>query len=296
MYQGSYPALITPLTADGIDEQCLRQLVNWLIEQGSHGIVAVGTTGESATLSFEEHKQVVEIVVEEAQGRVPVLAGAGSNNPQEAKVFAQHAEKVGADALLCVAGYYNRPSQEGLYQHFKTVHDATSLPIIIYNIPPRAVVDISPDTMARLAQLPRIVGVKDATGDLSRVLLERQLIAKPFSFLSGDDIAAVAYNANGGQGCISVTANVAPGLCAQLQQACLQNDFDSALKIQQRLLPLHTALFIEPNPAGVKYAASLLGLCSDYCRLPMVPLSDDTKVAIRHGLERLNLLQPVEIL
>lgn len=291
MFQGSYPALITPFTANGIDEDGLRRLVNWLIEQGSHGIVAVGTTGESATLSFEEHKRVVEIVVAETQGRIPIMAGAGSNNPEEAIVFAQHAEKIGADALLCVAGYYNRPSQEGLYQHFKKVHDATTLPITIYNIPPRTVVDISPDTMARLAELPRVVGVKDASGDLSRVLQEKQRIAKAFSFLSGDDIAAVAYNANGGQGCISVTANVAPALCAQLQQACLQNDFASALAIQQRLLPLHEALFIEPNPAGAKYAASLLGLCSDYCRLPMVPLSEETKKAIRQALEQLNLLE-----
>ncbi len=291
MFQGSYPALITPFTANGIDEDSLRRLVNWLIEQGSHGIVAVGTTGESATLSFEEHKRVVEIVVAETQGRIPIMAGAGSNNPEEAIVFAQHAEKIGADALLCVAGYYNRPSQEGLYQHFKKVHDATTLPITIYNIPPRTVVDISPDTMARLAELPRVVGVKDASGDLSRVLQEKQRIAKAFSFLSGDDIAAVAYNANDGQGCISVTANVAPALCAQLQQACLQNDFASALAIQQRLLPLHEALFIEPNPAGAKYAASLLGLCSDYCRLPMVPLSEETKKAIRQALEQLNLLE-----
>ncbi len=291
MFQGSYPALITPFTANGIDEDGLRRLVNWLIEQGSHGIVAVGTTGESATLSFEEHKRVVEIVVAETQGRIPIMAGAGSNNPEEAIVFAQHAEKIGADALLCVAGYYNRPSQEGLYQHFKKVHDATTLPITIYNIPPRTVVDISPDTMARLAELPRVVGVKDASGDLSRVLQEKQRIAKAFSFLSGDDIAAVAYNTNGGQGCISVTANVAPALCAQLQQACLQNDFASALAIQQRLLPLHEALFIEPNPAGAKYAASLLGLCSDYCRLPMVPLSEETKKAIRQALEQLNLLE-----
>ena len=293
MFTGSYTALITPMTETDIDEDALRRLVNWQIEQGSHGLVAVGTTGESATLSFEEHKRVVEIVVQECNGRVPVLAGAGSNNPNEAIVLAKHAEKIGADGLLCVAGYYNKPSQEGLYQHFKQVHDATSLPIIVYNIPPRCVVEISVDTMVRLAQLPRIAGVKDATGNVNRVLLEQQCIDKPFSYLSGDDIAALAYNANGGIGCISVTSNIAPALCAQLHTACRNNDFAKALTLQRQLVPLHNALFIEPNPAGAKYAAFLLGICSPYCRLPMVPLAATTKQLIREALVELRLIDEV---
>lgn len=289
MFTGSYTALITPMNTEGVDCDGLRRLVNWQIEQGSHGLVAVGTTGESATLTADEHKQVIKVVVEETAGRVPVLAGAGSNNPEEAIAFAQHAEAIGADGLLCVAGYYNRPSQQGLYHHFKRVHDATSIPIIIYNVPPRTVVDIQVDTMAQLARLPRIAGVKDATRDLSRVLLEQQVIDKDFSFLCGDDIAALAYNANGGRGIISVSANIAPALCAQLQNLCAENNFAAALEIQQALLPLHQALFVEPNPAGVKFAASLLGFCGDYCRLPMIPLSLETKQIIRDAMETLRL-------
>jgi 4-hydroxy-tetrahydrodipicolinate synthase len=281
------------MTESGIDETALRRLVNWQIEQGIHGLVAVGTTGESATLSAEEHKRVVEIVVQESNGRVPVLAGAGSNNPSEAIVFAQYGEKVGADGLLCVAGYYNRPSQEGLYQHFKRVHDATSLPLVIYNVPRRTVVEISIDTMARLAELPRVVGVKDATGDLNRILLEQRIIQKPFSYLSGDDISALAYNANGGIGCISVTSNIAPNLCVQLQYACRDNDFVKALGIQQLLVPLHQTLFIEPNPSGVKYAAFLLGIGSEYCRLPMVSLAKETKQRIRQAMVELRLIDEV---
>lgn len=290
MFRGSYTALVTPMTVDGIDVDNLRRLVDWQIEQGSHGLVAVGTTGESATVSFEEHKLIVKTVVDQTAGRVPVLAGAGSNNPEEAIIFAEYAESIGADGLLCVAGYYNRPSQEGLYHHFKRVHDATSLPIIVYNIPPRTVVGIELDTMVQLAQLPRIVGVKDASGDLSRILLESQLIEKPFCYLCGDDAAALAYNANGGQGIISVTANIAPALCAQMQQLCFDNNFSAALELQQSLLPLHQALFIEPNPAGAKFAASLLGFGSDFCRLPMVPLQLHTKQAIRQALETLQLI------
>ena len=293
MHYGSYTALVTPMHTTGIDEDALRRLVNWQVEQGSHGLVAVGTTGESATLTFAEHKRVVEIVVQECAGRIPVLAGAGSNNPEEAIVFAQHAEKTGADGLLCVAGYYNKPSQEGLYQHFKAVHDATALPIIVYNIPPRCVVEISVATLARLAKLPRVVGVKDATGNTNRILLERQLIDKSFYYFSGDDIAAVAYNANGGCGCISVTANIAPNLCAQLQNACRDNNFARALELQTLLTPLHHALFIEPNPAGAKYAAFLLGFCQDLCRLPMVPLTDATKLAIREAMVQLRLINEI---
>ena len=290
MFSGSYVALITPFREGAIDEAALRKMVNWHIEQGTHGLVPMGTTGESPTVSQAEHEQVISIVLEEASGRIPVIAGAGSNNPIESVHYAQVAQDLGANAILCVAGYYNRPSQEGLYQHFKYLHDHSNLPIIIYNIPPRAVVDIKADTMARLAQLPRVVGVKDATGDLTRISQERQLIKKPFSYLSGDDITAIAYNASGGNGCISVTANIAPKLCAQFQTACLAGHYREALAIHEKLVPLHQALFREPNPSGPKYAASLLGLCSEEVRLPLVPLTTPVKTEIRHCLERLDLL------
>lgn len=285
MFRGSLTALITPFSHNRLDESALRKMVNWQIENGTHGLVAVGTTGESPTLSEKEHKRVVEIVVEETAGRIPVIAGAGSNNPQEAVKYARFAEEVGADGLLCVAGYYNRPSQEGLYQHFKTVHDTVELPIIIYNIPPRVVVDIKPDTMARLAELPRIVGVKDATADLARISHERMRIKKPFAFISGEDMTAVAYNVSGGQGCISVASNVAPRLCSQMQEACLAKDFVKAMEIHDKLAPLHAALFAEPSPAGAKYAASLLELCSEECRIPIVPLSSDVRERIKKALE-----------
>ena len=284
MLRGSFTALITPFAGNRLDETALRKIVNWQIENGTHGVVPVGTTGESPTLTEQEHKRVVEIVVEEVNGRIPVLAGAGSNNPLEAVKYARFAQEVGADAVLCVAGYYNRPSQEGLYQHYKAVHDAIDLPVIIYNIPPRAVVDVKPDTMARLAELPRIAGVKDATMDLSRISQERMRIKKPFAYFSGEDMTAVAYNVSGGTGCISVTSNVAPAVCAQMQDACLEGDFRKALALHDRLAPLHGALFAEPNPAGAKYGASLLGLCTEECRLPMVPLADATKALIRESL------------
>ncbi|TXH68462.1 MAG: 4-hydroxy-tetrahydrodipicolinate synthase [Thiothrix sp.] len=290
MFQGSYVALITPFRDGAVDEAALRRLVNWHIEQGTHGLVPMGTTGESPTVTQAEHEQVIKIVLEETAGRVPVIAGAGSNNPVESVHYAKLAADLGADAMLCVAGYYNRPSQEGLYQHFHYLHEHSTLPIIIYNIPPRAVVDIKADTLARLAQLPRVVGVKDATGDLTRISQERQLIQKPFSYLSGDDITAIAYNASGGRGCISVTANIAPALCAQLQNACLNGDYQQALSLHEKLVPLHQALFREPNPSGPKYAASLLGLCSEEVRLPLVPLTEATKLEIRQCLERLELL------
>ncbi len=285
MFRGSFTAMITPFSNNQVDEAALRKMVNWQITNGTHGLVPVGTTGESPTLSEKEHKRVVEIVVEEANGRVPVVAGAGSNNPQEAVKYARFAEEVGADGLLCVAGYYNRPSQQGLYEHFKTVHDAVELPIIIYNIPPRVVVDIKPDTMARLAELPRIVGVKDATADLARISHERMRIKKPFAFLSGEDMTAVAYNVSGGQGCISVASNVAPRLCSQMQEACLAGDYTRAMEFHDKLAPLHAALFVEPSPAGAKYAASLMELCSEECRVPIVPLSADTREQIKSALE-----------
>lgn len=281
MFRGSFAALITPFQNGQVDEVALRNLVNWHIEQGSNDLVPMGTTGQAPTATHEEHNQVVRIVVEEAAGRIPVIAGAGSNNPMEALEQARYAGQVGADAVLCVAGYYNRPSQEGLYQHFKFLHDQTSLPIIIYNIPPRAIVDILPETMVRLAELPRIAGVKDATKDLSRVSLERQLIDKEFSYLSGEDMTAPAYNAQGGTGCISVVANVAPALFARLQSASLQGDFKTALTIHAKLMPLEKAMGIEPSPAGV----NLLGLCSEEVRLPIIAPGPATRAAIREALE-----------
>ena len=290
MFRGSITALVTPFRDGQLDEAALRKMVRFQIEQGSHGLVPVGTTGESPTLSEEEHKRVIEITVEECAGQIPVIAGAGSNNPIEAIKYSLHAQQAGADATLHVAGYYNRPNQEGLYQHFKMVHDATELPIILYNIPPRTIVGLDVDTMARLAELPRVVGVKDATGDVTRILTERQRITKPFSYLSGDDIASVAYSVGGGHGCISVTSNVAPALVSQLHELCLNGDYAAAKSLQDRLVPLHKALFLEPNPAGAKYAASLLGLCSEECRLPVVALSDASKAAIRSAMEALELI------
>lgn len=290
MIGGSLVALVTPFINDEIDEEALRALVDWHITQGTHGLVPVGTTGESATLTEKEHCRVIEIVVDEAGGRIPVVAGAGSNNPREAIVYSQHAERCGADAALHVAGYYVRPDQEGLYRHFETVHDATGLPIFVYNIPPRAIVDVLPETMARLAELPRIIGVKDATGDLNRPIQERLAIEKEFSFLSGEDGTAVAYNASGGNGCISVTANVAPAFCAEMQSACARGDFATAMAFQDRLMPLHQALFMEPSPAGVKYAVSLLGRCQPDCRLPICELRSATRKRIQGAMAELGLL------
>ncbi len=290
MFNGSIVALVTPFSDDSIDEHALKGLVRFHIDNGTHGFVPVGTTGESPTLSSQEHQQVVELVVNEVGGQVPVIAGAGSNNPAEAISYTDHAAKVGVDGVLHVVGYYNRPNQEGVYQHFEAIDKATDLPIIVYNIPPRAVVDITPETMARLAKLSSVAGVKDATCDLSRPLRERQLIDKEFCFLSGEDPTAVAYNANGGVGCIPVTANVAPSLSSKLQEACTNSNFELALEIQRRLMPLHDALFAEPNPAGVKYACSLLGLCESRCRLPMVEPTQETKQAIGDAMRALELI------
>lgn len=290
MIQGSIVALITPFRDGRLDEAALCRMVEWHIEQGTHGIVPVGTTGESPTLSHDEHCRVIELVVKQSAGRVPVIAGAGSNNPIEAIEYTRVAERAGADATLHVAGYYNRPNQDGLYHHFKMVHDETNISIILYNIPPRAIVDIQPATMARLAELPRIIGVKDATGDLSRPWSERQLIKKPFVWLSGEDATAVAYNVSGGTGCISVTANVAPKLVAQVQELTLAGKWEEAKALQDRLIPLHQAMFAEPSPAGAKYAASLLGLCTEACRVPVMPLSEATKLRIRSAMEQLALI------
>jgi 4-hydroxy-tetrahydrodipicolinate synthase len=290
LFRGSYTALVTPFRDGEVDEAALRKLVDWHIRQGTHGLVPVGTTGESPTLSETEHERVIDVVVDACSGRVPVIAGAGSNNTREAIGYTQYAANAGADAALHVAGYYNRPNQEGLYQHFKAVHDASDLPIIVYNIPPRAIVDIKPDTMARIATLPRVVGVKDATGDLARPMLEQLRIKRPFCYFSGDDATAVAYNSSGGTGCISVTANVAPDMCLAMQSACVHGNYRTAIAIQRMLMPLHQALFAEPSPAGVKYAVSLLGYCEPECRLPIVPLADTTKAAIRSAMAELKLI------
>ncbi len=289
MFNGSLVALVTPFRGNEIDEIALKGLVRFHLENGTHGLVPVGTTGESPTLSTEEHQRVVEIVVHEAGGVIPVIAGAGSNNTAEAIHFTRHAEKTGADATLHVMGYYNRPSQAGILQHFAAVNDAATRPIIVYNIPARAVIDIEVETMAQLARFEHIAGVKDATKDLTRPLREAALIDEPFSFLSGEDGTAVAYNASGGSGCISVTANIAPALCAEMQEACLAGDFVRALEVQRRLMPLHEALFIEPNPAGAKYAAARLGLAEPGCRLPIVALAPETQRIIDQVLEDLDL-------
>lgn len=273
MFKGSYVALITPFRDGAVDEAAFVKLVEWQIEQGTHGLVPCGTTGESPTLSHDEHKRVVELCVKTAKGRVPVIAGAGSNNTVEAIELTRFAKKVGADAVLSVTGYYNKPSQEGIYAHFKAVNDAVDIPIILYNIPGRTIVDISLETMTRLFELKNVVGVKDATANLARVSLQRQEMGPEFCQLSGEDATALGFNAHGGVGCISVTANVAPALCSAFQEATLNGDYRKALEIQDRLMPLHHALFVDPNPAPVKYAANLLGLCANELRLPLVPAS-----------------------
>ena len=290
MFQGSMPALVTPFKNGSVDVDALKSLVEWQIESGSSGLVPVGTTGESPTLSHQEHEMVVEEVVKAAAGRVPVIAGAGSNNTDEGIRFIQHAEKVGADAALVVTPYYNKPTQDGLYQHFKAMHDAADLPIIIYNIPGRSSVDMSVDTMARLAKLPRIIGVKDATADLSRVPKQRMACGKDFVQLSGEDATALGFNAHGGRGCISVTANVAPQLCAEMQAATLRGDYETALEITDRLMPLHIAIFVEPGLAGAKYGLSLLGRCSNEIRLPLMEVTEPTKTAIKDAMVHAGLL------
>lgn len=290
MFKGSIVAMITPFADGEIDEAAIRRLVDWHVEQGTHGIVPCGTTGESPTLSHEEHERVTEIVVDQAKGRVPVIAGAGSNNTREAISLTRHAKECGADAALHVTGYYNKPNQEGIYQHFKAISEAVDLPIIVYNIPPRAIVDISVETMARLAKLPNVIGVKDATMDLSRPSKEQMAIDGFWNQLSGEDGTALAYMAHGGDGCISVTANVAPRLCSEFQEACMGGDFKTALEYQHRLMPLHVSLFLEPSPAPVKYAASELDLCSGEVRLPLVPPTDATKEKVKGALRHAGLL------
>jgi 4-hydroxy-tetrahydrodipicolinate synthase len=290
MIQGSMPALVTPFKDGNLDTDALKSLVDWQIASGSTGLVPVGTTGESPTLSHDEHDAVIDTVVKAAAGRVPVIAGAGSNNTEEGVRLIQHAEKVGADLALVVTPYYNKPTQEGLYQHFKAMHDAANLPIVIYNIPGRSVVDMSVATMARLAELPRIIGVKDATADLARVPQQRLACGPDFVQVSGEDATALGFNAHGGVGCISVTANVAPELCAQMQAATLRGDYKTALEITDKLMPLHIAIFAEPGLVGAKYGLSLLGKCSADVRLPHVGLTDDVKAQVRAAMEHAGLL------
>ena len=283
-FRGSMTALVTPFKNGKVDEAAFRGHVDWQIAQGTHGLVPVGTTGESPTLSHAEHKSVVEWCINEAKGRVPVIAGAGSNNTNEAVELSRHAEKAGADAVLIVTPYYNKPNQEGLYQHYKAINDAIGIPIIIYNIPPRSIVDMSVDTMARLYELKNIVGVKDATGNIVRVSQQRQAMGPDFIQLSGEDATALAFNVHGGHGCISVSSNVAPKACADFQNASLSGDYAKALTYQDKLFPHHTALFVEPNPAGPKYALSVLGRMSDEVRLPMVPTTEPTRAIIRKAM------------
>jgi 4-hydroxy-tetrahydrodipicolinate synthase len=283
-FQGSMTALVTPFRDGRIDEEAFRALVSWQIEEGTKGLIPVGTTGESPTLSHAEHHRVVELCIQEAKGRAAVIAGAGSNNTAEAIDLAKHAEKAGADAVLVVTPYYNKPTQEGMYQHFKAINDAIGIPIFIYNIPPRSVVDMSVDTMKRLFDLKNIVGVKDATGNLARVSQQRQAMGAGFIQLSGEDMTAVAFNSAGGVGCISVVSNVAPKLCAQMQEATLAGDYKRALEIQDRLVPLHDAIFKEPGVAGAKYGLSLLGKVKDEVRLPLLPVTEGTRAVIRSAM------------
>jgi 4-hydroxy-tetrahydrodipicolinate synthase len=279
------PALITPMQSGRVDEAAFRKLVAWHIAEGSHGLVPCGTTGESPTLSHEEHMRVVELCVAEANGRVPVIAGAGSNSTEEAIALTRHAKSVGADAVLSVTGYYNKPTQEGIYRHYALIAESVDIPILLYNIPGRAVIDISVETMARLSRIANVVGVKDATANLARPTRERAACGKDWRLISGEDITALGYMAHGGHGCISVTANVAPRLCAQFQEACLEGAFERALLLQDRLGPLHDAMFVEASPAPVKFAASLLGLCTDEVRLPLVSATDDARNRVRQAMQ-----------
>lgn len=290
MFKGSMPALITPFQNGELDLDTLKKLVEWHIGEGSHGFVPVGTSGESPTLTHEEHETVIDTVVKATAGRVPVIAGAGSNNTVEAMRFVQFAQKAGADGALVVTPYYNKPTQRGLIAHFTALHDCADIPIIIYNIPGRSVVDMAPATMAELAKLPRIVGVKDATGDLARVCDQRMSCGPDFIQLSGEDATAHGFNAQGGVGCISVTGNVAPGLLAKMQNACAAGDYAAALTIQDKLMPLHKAIFTEPGLVGAKFAMSRLGLCSDEVRLPLTSLTDETKALIDAGLKHAGLM------
>ena len=291
-FKGSFPALVTPFAESGaFDEKAFRDFVEWQIAEGSHGLVPVGTTGESPTLSHDEHKHVVEVTVEAARGRVPVSAGAGSNNTVEAVDFARHAENAGADALLVVTPYYNKPNQRGMKAHFAAIAQAVSIPVFIYNIPGRSIVDMLPETMAELHRAhSNIVGVKDATANLGRASEQRHVCGKDFIQLSGEDITALGFMAHGGRGCISVTANVAPRLCARFQEACLAGRYDEALSIQDKLAPLHKALFLEPSPGGAKHALHLLGRMTERTRSPLVELEAGTKAQVRDAMVHAGIL------
>ena len=290
MFKGSYVALITPFDNGTVDEAAFRSFVEWQISEGTHGLVPCGTTGESPTLSHAEHERVIDMCVDVSKGRVPVIAGAGSNATDEAISLTRHAKEAGADAVLHVTPYYNKPTQEGLYAHFAAIHDAVEIPIIIYNIPPRSVVDMSVETMARLAKLPNIVGVKDATNDPVRALKTRIACGPDFAQLSGEDAAVLALLVNGGHGCISVTANVAPRQCAEMHEAWMADDRDRSLAIQERLMPLHDALFVEASPGPVKYAASLLGLCKPTIRLPLVEPQPATRERVEAAMRSAGVL------
>lgn len=291
MLKGSITALVTPFEDGKLDEKAYRRLVNWQIEQGIHGLVPCGTTGESPTLNHEEHHRVTELCVEEARGRVPVIAGCGSNSTYEAVSLLMHAKAAGADAALVVTPYYNKPGQEGMFQHFKALSDAVDLPLVIYNIPGRSVVDMSVDTMTRcFAELKNVIAVKDATGDVGRVALQRTAMGADFIQLSGEDQTALGFNAHGGVGCISVTSNIAPKLLAEFQNHCLAGDYKAALDIQDRLTALHHALFLEPNPGPVKYGLELLGICSSEMRLPMVPIAEETRIIVKAAMVKAGLL------
>lgn len=291
MFKGSITALITPFTADGaVDEKAFQDFVQWQIDQGTHGLVPVGTTGECPTLTHDEHKRVVELCIEVAKGKVPVIAGTGSNSTHETIDFTRAAEKSGADAALVVVPYYNKPSQEGLYQHYKAVHDATDIPIVIYNVPGRTIIDMSVETMARLAELPRVVGVKDATADLARPLKTRLAVGADFCQVSGEDATITAFLAQGGVGCISVTSNVAPALCAQLHNAWQAGDLDTVWALRDQLMPLHDALFCESSPVPVKYAVSLLGKCNHLLRQPLLPASPKAQETVRAAMVKAGVL------
>ncbi len=289
-FRGSFTALVTPFKNGSLDEKAFRDIVEWQISEGTNGLVPVGTTGESPTLSHDEHKKVVEWCIDQVDGRVPVIAGSGSNSTAEAIELSRHAEEAGADAVLIVTPYYNKPTQEGLYQHYKAINDAIGIPIIIYNIPGRSIVDMSVGTMARLFELKNIAGVKDATANMTRVSQQRAAMGPDFNQLSGEDITALGFMAHGGHGCISVTSNVAPRLCAEFQAACLKGDFKGALKLQDKLAPLHTDLFVETSSAPIKYAMSLIGKCANTVRLPMVPASEKAQAVVRQAMVHAGLI------
>ncbi|MEM8752442.1 MAG: 4-hydroxy-tetrahydrodipicolinate synthase [Pseudomonadota bacterium] len=290
MFRGSLPALVTPFRNGQVDEKALKHLVEWHVKEGSHGLVPVGTTGESPTLSHDEHEHVIEIVVKTAAGRIPVIAGAGSNSTDEAIRFVTFAKKVGADAALVVTPYYNKPTQRGLLAHYKALAAAADIPIVIYNIPGRSVIDMTPETMGELAKLPNVVGVKDATGDVVRVSETRAACGRDFCQFSGEDASALGFNAHGGVGCISVTANVAPRLCAEFQEATLAGDWAKALEMQDRLLPLHKAIFVEPGVVGAKTGLSILGACEPDVRSPLTGPEPATVEAIRGAMAHAGLI------